>query len=76
MLKEFRKSKNITQEKIAELANIDIRSYQEIEAERTIPLINTFAKIVLALEIDKDEIVKLLEHYAKMNNKKGKKGVE
>lgn len=76
MFKQYRKNKGITQEKIAELANIDIRNYQKIEADEAIPLANTFAKIAFALDMTKEEIIKELEYCSKIDKKKGKNKIE
>ncbi len=75
MFKEYRLKKNLTQDQLAELVNIDIRSYQDIEAGRTIPLASTYAKIVLVLELNSKDIQKTLEYYSKINKKKGKKEI-
>lgn len=73
MFKQYRKKIKMTQEKISELANIDIRNYQKIEADEAMPLASTFAKIVFALEMPKEEIIKELEYCSKIEKKKGKK---
>ena len=55
MFKEYRKKKNYTQEYLAELINVDTRTIQRIEAEKTKPSLDTFKKLVKILEIkDKD----------------------
>ncbi len=73
MIKECRKKASLTQEQVAEAIGIDIRNYQEIEAERAIPLASTFAKLVFTLKLSNEEIISLLTYYAKVNQKKGKK---
>lgn len=76
MYKEYRTKRKITQEKLAELINIDIRSYQDIESKKSVPLVSTFAKIVFALDISNEDIIKQLKEYSKISKKKGKKNIE
>ncbi len=55
MFKEYRKLRKYTQEYLAELTNLDTRTIQRIENEEKKPSIDTFRKLVKALEIkDKD----------------------
>lgn len=61
MFKKYREAKGLTQEKLSELVDIDIRTYQKIEADETVPLVNTFAKISLALNLDDKDIIKELK---------------
>lgn len=56
MLKEERIKNNYTQEKLAELSGIDPRTILRIEKNETIPKIDTYAKIVLALGMTNEEI--------------------
>lgn len=56
MLKEERKKKNYTQEKLSEMSGIDPRTILRIEKNITIPKIDTYAKLVLALELTNEEI--------------------
>lgn len=58
MLKKERIEKNYTQEKLAELTGIDPRTILRIEKGQTIPKINTYAKIVIALNMTNEEIGK------------------
>lgn len=76
MFKQYRKRLGLTQEKIAELANIDIRNYQKIESDDVIPLANTFAKIAFSLNMSEEEIIKELKYCSKINHKKGKNKIE
>lgn len=76
MFKQYRKNHNITQEKIAELANIDIRNYQKIESDEAIPLASTFARIAFGLDMTKEEIINELEYCSKIDKKKGKNKIE
>lgn len=70
MFKKYREAKGLTQEKLSELVDIDIRTYQKIEADETVPLVNTFAKISLALNLDDKDIIKELKECAKIVKKK------
>lgn len=56
MLKEERLKKGYTQEKLAELTNIDPRTILRIEKNFTIPKVDTYAKLVIALELTNEEI--------------------
>jgi len=76
MFKQYRKRLGLTQEKISELTNIDIRNYQKIESDEAIPLVNTFAKIAFSLKMSEDEIIKELKYCSKLNRKKGKNKIE
>ena len=58
MLKEYRLKKNISQEKLEELTNLDRKTIFRIENNLNMPLLDTFAKIVTALELTDEEIVK------------------
>ena len=58
MLKEYRIKKNISQEKLEELTNLDRKTIFRIENNLNMPLLDTFAKIVTALELTDEEIVK------------------
>lgn len=56
MLKEYRKKKKISQEKLEELTNLDRKTIFRIENDLNMPLIDTFAKICIALEMSNEEI--------------------
>lgn len=56
MLKEYRKRKKISQEKLEELTNLDRKTIFRIENDINMPLIDTFAKICVALEMSNEEI--------------------
>lgn len=73
MFKQYRIRMGLTQEKLSELVGMDIRSYQDIEANRTIPLTNNFAKIALALELTDEEIIDELIKCSNIEKKKGRK---
>lgn len=73
MFKNYRIRMGLTQEKLSELVGIDIRSYQDIEANRTIPLTNNFAKIAIALKLSDEEIINELLKCSNIDKKKGRK---
>ncbi len=58
MLKEYRLRKNISQEKLESLTNLDRKTIFRIENDINVPLLDNFAKIVTALELTDEEIVK------------------
>lgn len=58
MLKEYRKKQNISQEKLEEMTNIDRKTIFRIENDMNMPLLDTFAKIVIALKLSDEEIAK------------------
>lgn len=64
MLKEERLKKGYTQEKLAELTDIDPRTILRIEKDFTIPKIDTYAKLVIALEMTNEQIG---EHIRKLS---------
>lgn len=58
MLKEYRKKKKISQEKLEELTDLDRKTIFRIEHDINMPLVDTFAKICVALEMSNEEIGK------------------
>lgn len=56
MLKEYRMRKNMTQEELEAKTNIDRKTIFRIENDLNIPLVDTFGKIVIALEMTDKEI--------------------
>lgn len=65
MLKEYRKRLNISQEKLEEITNIDRKTIFRIENDLNVPLLETFAKIVIALNLSDKEIAKEVKKIAK-----------
>ena len=65
MFKEYRLLRGYTQEKLAELTNIDTRNIQRIENENHLPNIVSFAKLVLVLQISNEDIIKYLKAVSK-----------
>ncbi len=58
MLKEYRIKKNISLERLVFLTKLDIKTILKIENNLIIPSVDTFGKIVIALEMTNEEIVK------------------
>ncbi len=56
MLKEYRKKKKISQEKLEKLTELDRKTIFRIENDINMPLLDTFAKIVVALGLSDKEI--------------------
>jgi len=56
MLKEYRKRKGISQEELEKLINIDRKTIFRIENDLNMPLLDTFAKMVTALNLSDKEI--------------------
>jgi XRE family transcriptional regulator, regulator of sulfur utilization len=53
---ELRKRKGLTQERLAELANINLRTLQRIEKSESIPRGHTLQELARALEVPIDEL--------------------
>ena len=58
MLREYRVREKISQEKLEELTNIDRKTIFRIENDLNMPLLDTFAKIAVALKMSDEEIAK------------------
>lgn len=56
MLKEYRKKAKISQEKLEEITNIDRKTIFRIENNLNMPLLDNFAKLVIALKLTDKEI--------------------
>lgn len=63
MLREYREREKITQEKLADISGIDRKTIFRIENDISIPKIDSYAKIVIALNMTNEEIG---EHIRKM----------
>jgi len=55
-IKELRKSKNYTQEQLAELLNLGVRSLGKIETGNSFPSTETLEKIISVFNLTADEI--------------------
>lgn len=56
MLREYREKAKISQEKLEEITNIDRKTIFRIENDLNMPLLDNFAKIVMALNMTDEEI--------------------
>lgn len=56
MLKEYRKRAKISQEKLEKMTDIDRKTIFRIENDLNVPLLDTFAKMVIALKLSDREI--------------------
>lgn len=56
MLKEYRIKKKVSQERLEELTNLDRKTIFRIENNLNMPLVDTFGKIAIALELTNEEI--------------------
>ena len=65
MLKEYRERIKLSQEKLEEITNIDRKTIFRIENDLNIPLLDTFAKLVTALNLSDKEISNLLKNLLK-----------
>lgn len=72
MLREYRKRKNISQEKLEEITNLDRKTIFRIENDVNMPLVDTFGKIAIALEMTNEEIGKEIRKIT-LNKREGKK---
>ena len=57
-IREVRKSRNLTQQKLAEMADIGIMYMGEIERGVKFPSMNVFVKIIEALDVSADYILR------------------
>ena len=57
MLKEYRLRKKISQEKLEILTDLDRKTIFRIENDLNVPQLDTFAKLVQALELTDEEIL-------------------
>ncbi len=64
MLKEYRIKKNITQEELAELLNITPRQVQRIESGESRPSLKTLKLLIEILEINDEDVVKIIKELA------------
>ena len=67
MLKEYRKRKNISQEELEKLTNIDRKTIFRIENDLNMRLLDTFAKIVTALDLTDKEIALEVKNSIEIN---------
>ena len=67
MLKEYRKRINMSQEQLEKITNIDRKTIFRIENNLNIPLLDTFAKIAIALNMSEKEIADEVKKAVKKN---------
>lgn len=58
MLREYRKRAKMSQEDLEKKINIDRKTIFRIENDLNMPLLDTFAKMAIALNLSDEEIVK------------------
>ena len=56
MIKEKRKSKNLTQEEMSEKLGISLRQYVRIDNEKAFPRRDIFKKLITELDLTNEEI--------------------
>lgn len=71
MLKEYRLSRKFTQEKLADLSGIEPRTILRIEKDLTMPLLDTYARLVVALNLSDEEIGQHVRKIAILSKKGG-----
>lgn len=67
MLREYRERENLTQEKLADITGIDRKTIFRIENDISMPKIDSYAKIVIALNMTNEEIGKHIRKIAIKN---------
>lgn len=65
MFKKYRIKRKLTQEQLADLTNLDTRTIQRVENNERIPSIETFAKLVKALDIEDEDVIKYISTFTK-----------
>lgn len=68
MLQEYRIKRKISREKLARLSGVDARTIYRIEKNISMPLVDTYAKIVMALGLTKEKIYNDIKNIAKENS--------
>ena len=58
-LKELRQARGLTQEQLAKLISVNLRTYKRYEEGKTTPRIAIYKRIVIALETTSDELLEL-----------------
>ena len=61
MFKKYRKAKKLTQEQLAELSELDTRTIQRIENNEREPSLESFKKLIKALNIKDKDILDYLK---------------
>lgn len=68
MLKEYRIRKNLSQEKLERITGLDRKTIFRIENDLNTPTLDTFAKIVTALDLSDKEIIVEIKKAANIKN--------
>lgn len=69
MFKEYRKKLGLSQEQLALNANLSTRQIQRIEKKQELPTLPTFKKLILALGITDEDILKYIKTDETIKNK-------
>ena len=69
MLREYRKRINLSQEELERRTEIDRKTIYRIENDLNMPLLDTFAKLVLALKLSDKEIAEEVKKSVQKNAK-------
>ena len=69
MLQEYRKRAKITQEKLSEKTGLDRKTIFRIENDLTVPKVDSYAKMVVALNLSNEEIGEHIRKIAKNKDK-------
>ena len=65
MLKEYRIKQKISQEELEKLTDLDRKTIFRIENDLNMPLVDTFAKLAIALKLSDEEIASEIRKVAK-----------
>ena len=65
MIREKRRAKNYTQEKMANLLNISLRQYVRIDKEQALPRKDVLLRLINELELTNEEIGEYIRNITK-----------
>ena len=65
MFKEYRIKRKITQEKLADLTNLDTRTIQRIENNERTPSRESFSKLGKAVDISEEDVIKYIKEFTR-----------
>ncbi len=69
MIKEKRKERNYTQEKMAEILDISLRQYVRIDNEEDIPRRDILKKLIIILDMSNEELGQYIRKIVSTNEK-------
>lgn len=69
MIKEKRKERNYTQEKMAEILDISLRQYVRIDNEEDIPRRDILKKLIIILDMSNEELGQYIRKIVNTNEK-------